>query len=74
MNPIRQALHSAARHYATEAHTHWIQANDYANREFCHALAGRDVARRKAAKFKGDHIALYYQLLSMAHNAREMMK
>jgi hypothetical protein len=74
MTPIHQALHTAARTFAQEAHLHWLAANRHAERCFTHAVTGRQLERILAETQHHTHRALYQQNLTKANRAREMMK
>ena len=67
MNPIRIALHNAARTYAKSAHAAWLKLQAHHERAFEHALRGNPIDRRLCH-------AQYVQLLKLAHRARGLMK
>lgn len=73
-NAIRHALHSAARHYASKAHEHWLQWRAHHDRAFIDAMRGHQVDRMHASHAASTHRALYEGHLSMALRCREMMK
>lgn len=74
MNPIRQALHKAAMHYAKQAHHHYLMWIDAHEKAFSHALKGNQIERRLCNNKLAGHYAQYTQLITRAHRVREMMK
>jgi hypothetical protein len=74
MNPIRQALHTAARYYASNAHRHWLEWQRAIDAEFSHAMSGHVVNRMQASNKRAESYAQYNNMLTMASRARGMMK
>jgi hypothetical protein len=74
MNHIRQALHSAARHYASQAHRSWLEWQAAINAEFKFAMSGHIVNRMQAAHKRAESYAQYHNMITMANRARGMMK
>jgi len=74
MNHIRQALHTSARTFARDAHTHWLVANRHAERCFAHAVSGRQLERILAETRYHTHKSLYQQNIVKTNRTREMMK
>jgi hypothetical protein len=74
MNPIRQALHSAARYYASNAHRHWLDWQRAIDAEFKFAMSGHVVNRMQASHKRAESYAQYNNMITMAHRCREMMK
>jgi hypothetical protein len=74
MNPIRRALHTSARTFASDAHTHWLQASRHAERCFSHAVSGRQLERILAEIEYHTHKSLYQQNIAKTNRTREMMK
>jgi hypothetical protein len=74
MNPIRQAIHSAARHYASQAHRSWMEWQRAVDVEFASAMSGHIVNRRQASNKRAEAYAQYNNMITMANRARGMMK
>jgi hypothetical protein len=74
MSPIRQALHSAARHYASQAHRSWLEWQRAIDAEFKFAMSGHVVNRMQASHKRAESYARYNNMLTMANRARGMMK
>jgi hypothetical protein len=74
MTHIRQALHTAARHYARQAHLAWIAADNASLRMFTFAVTGKAIERRLETIVYLNAYGQYRSHLNKAQRAREMMK
>ena len=71
---LRQALHTASRTFAKEAHRHWIASHRHAERCFNHAVLGQQLERILAETQYHTQKSLYQQNSTKALRTREMMK
>ena len=74
MNPIRTALHNAARHYAKQAHLAWINAHTASCHMFTYAVTGKGIERRLETVLYLNAYGQYKSHLNKAQRCREMMK
>ena len=74
MNPIRQALHKAARHYCKQAHEWWCNMQMAQESGFIFALRGLQKERQRANKRFLECNAEYTKMMHCAHRCRRMMK
>lgn len=74
MNPLRQALHTAARAFAKQAHLAWCEAEAFMHSAFKNAADGKQLERVLAETEYANYRAEYFKNLTKAKRIREMMK
>jgi hypothetical protein len=74
MRPIRQALHTAARYFAKQAHLAWAESEAEYHSMFKSAVTGKQLERRLAMNAYLDAFGKYRSHLYKAQRCRSMMK